>query len=96
MGKHVIRVQLKMNDLTKLPNIGPVLAKKLNDIGVQSHADLAEMGSVAALIRIGQTDPTAFANMLYALEGAIVGVRWHDLPKEHRDNVKEEFYQAIS
>lgn len=85
-----------MEDLTQLPNIGPVLAQKLKDIGVQSHADLAEMGSVEALIRIGQTDPTAFANMLYALEGAIVGVRWHDLPKDHRDKIKDEFYEAIS
>jgi DNA transformation protein len=54
------------------------------------------MGSVEALIRIGQTDPTAFANMLYALEGAIHGVRWHALPKDHRDQIKEQFYQAIS
>lgn len=54
------------------------------------------MGSVAALMRIGQTDPTAFANMLYALEGAIVGVRWHDLPNEHREKIKGEFYRAIS
>lgn len=85
-----------VEDLTKLPNIGPVLAEKLNSIGVHSYHDLAEMGSVAALIRIGQTDPTAFANMLYALEGAIHGVRWHSLPKEHRQKIKEHFYQAIS
>jgi len=85
-----------MKDLTKLPNIGPVLAQKLNDIDVHSYDDLAEIGSVEALIRIGQTDPTAFANMLYALEGAILGVRWHSLPKEHREKIKEQFYQAIS
>jgi len=85
-----------MEDLTKLPNIGPVLAEKLNKIGVTAYDDLAAMGSVEALIRIGQTDITAFANMLYALEGAILGVRWHDIPKEHREKVKNEFYQAIS
>ncbi|MBC8504918.1 MAG: TfoX/Sxy family protein [Chloroflexi bacterium] len=85
-----------MDDLTKLPNIGPVLAEKLNQIGVQTYDDLAEMGSVEALIRIGQTDITAFANMLYALEGAILGVRWHSIPKEHRQKLKEQFYQAIS
>jgi DNA transformation protein len=85
-----------MDDLTQLPNIGPVLAEKLNQIGVTTYDELAEMGSVEALIRIGQTDITAFANMLYALEGAILGVRWHDIPKEHRDKVKEQFYQAIS
>ncbi|MBC8509093.1 MAG: TfoX/Sxy family protein [Chloroflexi bacterium] len=85
-----------MEDLTQLPNIGPVLAEKLKQIGVTTYDDLAEMGSVDALIRIGQTDITAFANMLYALEGAILGVRWHNIPKEHREKVKNEFYQAVS
>lgn len=85
-----------MEDLTKLPNIGKVLAEKLKQIGVNTYDDLAEMGSVEALIRIGQTDITAFANMLYALEGAIMGVRWHDIPIEYREKVKEQFYQAIS
>jgi len=85
-----------MEYLTQLPNIGPVLAEKLNQIGVNTYADLAEMGRVEALIRIGQTDITAFANMLYALEGAILGVRWHSIPKEHREKLKEHFYQSIS
>ena len=85
-----------MEDLTKLPNIGPVLAEKLKQIGIISYDDLVEVGSVDALIRIGQTDPTAFANMLYALEGAILGIRWHNISKEHREELKNEFYQAIS
>lgn len=85
-----------MDDLTKLPNIGPVLAEKLNQIGVSTYDDLAEIGSVEALIRIGQTDITAFANMLYALEGAILGVRWHNIPREHREKVKNDFNQALS
>jgi len=73
-----------------------MLAEKLNQIGVSTYDDLADMGSIEALIRIGQTDITAFANMLYALEGAILGVRWHSIPTEHREKVKEQFYQAIS
>jgi len=85
-----------MVDLTQLPNIGPVLAEKLNQIGVYSYEDLAAKGSVAALVQIGQTDITAFANLLYALEGAILGVRWHDIPEEHRQKVKDQFYKAIS
>jgi len=85
-----------LEDLTQLPNIGPVLADKLNQIGVTTYDDLAEIGSVEALIRIGQTDIIAFANMLYALEGAILGARWHNIPEEHREIIKEQFYQAIS
>jgi len=32
--------------------------------------------------------------MLYALEGAIQGVRWHAIPKEERAQLKVEFDQA--
>ncbi len=83
-----------MDDLTKLPNIGPVLAGKLADIGVSSREDLAAMGSVQAVLRIGHTDPSACYNMLYAIEGAIRGVRWHAMPKEDRARLKDLLDQA--
>ncbi len=80
-----------MADLTKLPNIGPTLAEKLNQIGVTNFDDLVEMGSIEAVIRIGETDMSACYNMLYALEGAIRGVRWHGIPREERAKLKAEF-----
>ena len=84
----------KTDDLTKLPNIGPVLARKLADIGISSREDLAAMGSLEAVLRIGHTDPSACCNMLYANEGAIRGVRWHTIPKEDRARLKHLFDQA--
>jgi DNA transformation protein len=80
-----------MDDLTALPNIGKVLAQKLAEIGVTGYEDLASMGSVEAVLRIGHVDPSACYNMLYALEGAIRGVRWHAIPKEERALLKGEF-----
>ena len=84
-----------MDDLTLLPNIGPILADKLNRIGVTSFDELVATGSVDAVIRIGVTDPSACYNMLYALEGAIRRVRWHALPKEDREAIKTKFNLAI-
>ncbi len=80
-----------MTNLTTLPNIGPTLAEKLNQIGVTTFDELAEAGSIETVIRIGQTDKSACYNMLYALEGAIRGVRWHAIPKEERAKLKAEF-----
>ncbi len=80
-----------MEDLSQLPNIGEVLAGKLSDIGITSRADLVAKGSIEAVIQIGDTDTAACYNMLYALEGAIRGVRWHGIPKEERKKLKEEF-----
>jgi DNA transformation protein len=85
-----------MDDLTKFSNIGPVLAVKLNRIGVMTLSQLVEIGSVDATIQIGNKDTSACINMLYALEGAIRGVRWHSIPKEDREKIKAEFMIAIS
>jgi predicted flap endonuclease-1-like 5' DNA nuclease len=84
-----------MEDLTQLPNIGEVLSKKLREIGVESHSGLAAMGSVAAVMKIGDVDRAACYNMLYALEGAIRRVRWHAIARDERSKIKEEFDLAM-
>ncbi|MCJ7702467.1 MAG: TfoX/Sxy family protein [Anaerolineales bacterium] len=85
-----------MDELTRLPNIGPVLAAKLKQIGVHSFDQLVEIGCVEALLRIGERDESACYNMLYALEGAVRGIRWHAIPKDDREKIKVEFRQALS
>ena len=81
-------------DLSSLPNIGEVLAGKLRGIGIKGRDELAAMGSIKAVLKIGETDISSCCNMLYALEGAIRGVRWHALPKEERRKLKEAFEAA--
>lgn len=83
-----------MEDLTKLPNIGKVLAARLHNIGVTSYQDLVDLGSVEAVLKIGEAHLDTCYNMLYAIEGAIQGVRWHALPKEGRAQLKAEFDAA--
>lgn len=83
-----------MDKLTKLPNIGTVLAERLGKIGVESRADLSKMGSIEAVLKVDERDIDTCYNMLYALEGAIRGVRWHAIPKEERTLLKEAFDEA--
>lgn len=83
-----------MEDLLQLPNIGEVLAEKLRGIGIASYDELASMGSIKAVLMIKDEDLSACYNMLYAIEGAIKGVRWHALPKEERGKLKEAFDAA--
>ena len=85
-----------MEDLTIIPNIGPTLADKLNRIGVTTFDELVEMGSVKAVMRIEPIDKSACYNMLYALEGAIRGLRWHAIPKDERAQLKMEFDHRIT
>ena len=83
-----------MNELIELPNIGKVLAEKLNAIGVESKEDLISTGSVEAVLEIGDPDQAACYNMLYALEGAIREIRWHAISREERSKLKEEYDAA--
>jgi DNA transformation protein len=81
---------MKSTELAKdLPNIGPVLAQELANVGIVTTEDLKKVGSAGALFRIRSTSADGCINMLYALEGAIKGIRWHDLTAEEKAQAKK-------
>lgn len=85
-----------MKPLTDPSNIGKVLAENLNSIGVSSYEDLKAMGSEDAIMKIATIkDSGACINMLYALEGAIQGIRWHGLSSSKKEELKA-FYQMVN
>jgi len=85
-----------LSQLTDLPNIGNKLADELKKVGINSPQQLKELGSVAAALRISSGKPLKGYNMLYALEGAIRGVRWHELQKEDLYKIRKEYDKRIS
>lgn len=81
--------------LAGLPNIGDILAEKLAVAGITGFDHLVSLGSVEVTLKIRDgVDPGACYNMLYAIEGAIRGVRWHNIPKGERNQLKKEFDHA--
>lgn len=80
-----------MNDLTNLPNLGKTLAEKLVKVDIKTPKDLISIGSENAFIRLKTVDADACINMLYALEGAIQGIRWHDLDQNKKIELKAFF-----
>jgi DNA transformation protein and related proteins len=78
-----------MNPLSTFPNIGKTLEQKLKEVGITTPEELKSVGAENALLRIRAIDDTACINMLCALEGAIQGIRWHDLPKERKEELKQ-------
>ena len=78
-----------------LPNIGKVLANELKKIDILSHSDLCAIGSVEALLKLKIEFNRGCFNTLYAIEGAIQKIRWHDLPLVERKRLKEELQKAI-
>lgn len=83
-----------MSELSKLTNIGKTLEKKLNDVDILAKDELFTLGSKEAFMMIRNLDSEVCLNTLYALEGAVQGIRWHYLPDEVKDNLKQ-FYKSI-
>ena len=82
-----------MGELSKLPNIGKVVEKQLNDVGISTVDDLINLGSKEAWLKIKEVDESACLNRLMALEGAIQNIRWHNLSDEDKKNLKD-FYNS--
>jgi DNA transformation protein and related proteins len=85
-----------MNELTKLPNIGKTLAEKLILAGITTEMELKMTGSENAIIKISTIENSGVCiNMLYALEGAIEGIRWHNLDKLRMHELNEFFQHFL-
>lgn len=82
-----------MGGLTGLPNIGKEMERQLNEIGIYTCEDLMNCGSREAWLKIKAVDLSACINRLMGLEGAIQNIRWHDLPDEDKNKLRD-FYQA--
>lgn len=80
-----------MGELCKLPNIGNKLEAQLNEVGIETVEQLMRVGSKQAWLDIKAIDNSACINRLFALEGAIQGIRWHGLSNEIKDDLKEFF-----
>jgi DNA transformation protein len=77
--------------MIKAINIGKTLSEKLIEAGIDSIQELKTTGSENAFIRIRTIDSSACLNMLYAIEGAIQDIRWHDLERARKDELKDFF-----
>ncbi len=85
---------MQYEKLEDMPNIGKVAAARLREAGIATPEQLYATGSKEALLRLRERDPGACLSMLCGLEGAIQGVRWHDLTEEKKKELKD-FHQNL-
>jgi DNA transformation protein len=83
-----------MHELEKMPNIGKKLAKNFYEAGIRTPEQLKNMGPKDAFLKLREIDPDSCLLSCYAITGAIEDVRWHDLPKEKKDEMKK-FFMAL-
>ena len=83
-----------MNELQQMPNIGPVLADLLNQVQINTPAQLRALGAREAFARIRSREPDACFSKLCALAGAVEGVRWHQLGADRKAELRR-FFDAL-
>jgi DNA transformation protein and related proteins len=77
------------SDLRSHINIGKDTETKLIQVGIDSFAKLKSIGSEQAFIRLQTLDPGACLDLLYGLEGAILGIKWNELSKEKKQSLQQ-------
>lgn len=77
-----------MGKLVVLPNIGVKLEEQLIVAGIDTPEQLCALGSHEAWLRLRRIDPTVSLTRLYALEGAVRGVRWHLLDEDTKRELR--------
>ena len=68
-------------------NLGPKSAAVLVKAGVTSLSQLRELGSVKVFSLARRLEPSVTLNLLWALEGAVVGQHWQAVAREHRSSL---------
>lgn len=77
-----------MGKLVVLPNMGVKLEEQLIVAGIDTPEQLRALGSHEAWLRLRRIDPTVSLTRLYALEGAVRGVRWHLLDEDTKRELR--------
>lgn len=80
-----------MDSLRELPNIGKVMEKRLAAVGISNGATLVKTGSKVAFTKLRQLEGDTCFSTLCGLEGAIQGIRWHNLSKATKADLKKFF-----
>ena len=75
------------NEITLLPNLGPKSQQMLARAGIHTLADLRALGAVVAYVQTKRSGARVSLNLLWALEGAITGLHWQEVAREHRTSL---------
>lgn len=72
----------------RLKNLGPKSARWLNAVGLYTLNDLKALGSIETYYILKERGFPVSLNLVYAIEGAILGHHWNKLSPEVRDELK--------
>jgi DNA transformation protein and related proteins len=81
----------RMTPITSLMNLGAKTANWLAAVGIQTAEDLEQFGVVEAYCAVKKLYPDrANLNLLYALQGAVLGMPWGLLPEAMKEELRSQ------
>lgn len=80
----------------KLLNIGAKSGAWLRQVGLRTQEDLAAMGSLEAFVRVKRAGFKPSLNLLYALEGALMGCHWQQVDVSRRAELAAQAQAAVA
>jgi DNA transformation protein and related proteins len=82
--------QQAIEAFARLRNLGPVSARLMVEAGITSPQQLRAMGAVEAFRRVlFHRGGAVSTNLLWALHGALIDVRWDRLPGNTRKQLRD-------
>jgi DNA transformation protein len=82
-----VKVASRGNNIVDLPNLGPKSVAILALAGIKTVAQLRKRGAVATFAAAKRQSPRVSLNLLWALEGALTGITWQEVAREHRTSL---------
>lgn len=80
----------------KLLNIGAKSGAWLRQVGLRTQDDLAAVGSLEAFVRVKRAGFKPSLNLLYALEGALMGCHWQQVDVGRRAELAAQAQAAVA
>ena len=77
--------------ISPMRNLGPVMERRLREIGIEDEDDLRAMGALEAYRRLRFVFGREISVIaLHAMEVALLGCDWRRLPPEVKDRLERE------
>ena len=77
--------------IASLKNLGPKSAERIFAVGIDSPDEIRELGAAEVFHRVKSKFPDSTSlNLLWALQGALMEVHWHDVPDEIKQQLLVE------
>ena len=80
--------------LSALKNLGKTMERKLTSVGIHDSDELTALGSQEAFVLLKAEYPEVCVVHLYALESALRGIAFSELPQDIRNDLKD-FYRKL-